>query len=185
MQAARFGRTAIQIVQGDITRERVDAIVNAANSGLLGGGGVDGAVHRAGGPAILAECERIRREKGGCPTGQAALTTAGRLGAKAVIHAVGPIWTDSDPGECNRLLASAYSASLRLASEMGLRTVAFPSISTGAYGFPIERAAPLALGTVREFLETEGEGIDEVRFVLFSNRDREVYEAALATMMEA
>jgi O-acetyl-ADP-ribose deacetylase (regulator of RNase III) len=185
MQAAKFGRTAIRIVQGDVTRERADAIVNAANSGLLGGGGVDGAIHRAGGPAIAAECERIRREKGGCPTGQAVPTTAGRLDAKAVLHAVGPIWMDSDPEECDRLLASAYTASLRLARDMGMRSVAFPSISTGAYGFPIERAASIALRTVREFLEAEEGAFDEIRFVLFSDRDRETYEAALTALSKA
>lgn len=174
----RVGRTRLVLVRGDITQERTDAIVNAANTGLRGGGGVDGAIHRAGGPAIMAECDAIRARQGGCPTGEAVITTGGKLPARFVIHAVGPVWAGGRRGE-DELLASAYRASLRLAAERRLRSVAFPSISTGAYGFPIERAARIALRTVREFLEAGGHELEEVRFVLFTDADLRVYEAAL------
>ncbi|MBC7081892.1 MAG: O-acetyl-ADP-ribose deacetylase [Firmicutes bacterium] len=177
-----IGRTLLRLVQGDITQQETDAIVNAANSELAGGGGVDGAIHRAGGPAIHEECMRIRRERGRLPAGRAVITTGGRLKARYVIHTVGPIWQGGDHGE-DETLASAYRSSLELAREHGLRTVAFPSISTGAYGFPVERAARVALGAVRDFLRRpEGQGFDEVRFVLFSGRDLEVYEQALRDM---
>ena len=171
-----FGGVRIVVKRGDITAEHVDAIVNAANSQLAGGGGVDGAIHRAGGPEIMQECHAIRARQGGCPTGTAVATTAGRLHAKKVIHTVGPIWDNHSPDEADRLLASAYRSSLQLAVDLGLKTVAFPSISTGVYGFPIDRAAPLVAG--REF---RGEHpLDEIRFVLFSDRDRSP-RAALAT----
>ncbi|MGE5663772.1 MAG: O-acetyl-ADP-ribose deacetylase [Deltaproteobacteria bacterium] len=174
----RFGRGTIELVLGDITREEVDAIVNAANSSLLGGGGVDGAIHRAGGPAILSECRAIRERQGGCPAGEAVITTGGRLRARHVIHTVGPVWrggADGEPG----LLASCYENSLRLAAGIGLRTIAFPSISTGVYGYPVGKAAPVALGAVAAFLES-GEGApDRVRFVLFDERTYEAYRAAL------
>lgn len=183
MQTAHFGKATITILEGDITREEVDAIVNAANSGLLGGGGVDGAIHRAGGPDIMTECRKIRDEQGGCPTGQAVITTAGRLPAKYVIHTVGPVWNARRAEECDQLLASAYRSSLKLASEHSLRTIAFPSISTGVYGFPIERAAPLVLRTVRQALEEEGSDFQAVRFVLFSRSDRMVYEESLDTLL--
>lgn len=177
-----IGRTLLRLVQGDITQQETDAIVNAANSELAGGGGVDGAIHRAGGPAIHEECMRIRRERGRLPAGQAVITTGGRLKARYVIHTVGPIWQGGDHGE-DETLASAYRSSLELAREHGLRTVAFPSISTGAYGFPVERAARVALGAVRDFLRgPEGQGLDEVRFVLFSGRDLEVYDRVLRDM---
>ncbi|MCK4235542.1 MAG: O-acetyl-ADP-ribose deacetylase [Candidatus Krumholzibacteria bacterium] len=166
----------LKLVCGDITGENVDAIVNAANSGLLGGGGVDGAIHRAGGPEILKECKKIRSSQGRCPTGKAVITTAGRLQAKKVIHTVGPIWSGGTRGE-PELLAQCYRNSLRLADENGLRTVAFPSISTGAYRFPIDRAAPIALKTVVGELEMRD--IEEVRFVLFTQADLEAYSRAL------
>jgi O-acetyl-ADP-ribose deacetylase (regulator of RNase III) len=155
----------IRLVRGDITAQTVDAIVNAANSSLLGGGGVDGAIHRAGGPAILAECRTL----GGCATGEAKATTAGRLPARYVVHTVGPVWRGGAHGE-DELLASCHRASLQVAAALGCRTVAFPAISTGVYGFPVERAARIAVGAVAEAL-AEHE-LDEARFVLF---DRKAY----------
>ncbi len=163
----------ITLVQGDITKQEADAIVNAANERLLGGGGVDGAIHRAAGPELLAECRTI----GGCPTGEARITKGYRLPARFVIHTVGPIWKGGGKGE-PELLASSYRNSLRLAVENGAQTVAFPSISTGVYGFPIELAAPLAIDTVQEFLASET-SIEEVRFVCFSGEDYEVYQQEL------
>jgi O-acetyl-ADP-ribose deacetylase len=151
----------------------VDAIVNAANSSLLGGGGVDGAIHRAGGPEILAECRTL----GGCDTGDAKATTGGRLPARHVIHTVGPVWRGGGHGE-DELLASAHRRSLEVAAELGARSVAFPAISTGIYGFPIERAAPIALRTAQETADRLGE-IDVVRFVLFSDGDLRVFQQAL------
>ena len=171
------GTVRLRLVQGDITRERVDAIVNAANSGLMGGGGVDGAIHRAGGPSILEECRLIVREIRRLPAGQAVITTGGNLPARYVIHTVGPVWRGGTRGE-PETLASAYHGSLALAEEKGLKTIAFPSISTGAYGYPVDRAAEMALNTVRSFLEA-GTGIDEVRFVLFDRNTCKAYEEAL------
>ncbi|QDU64779.1 O-acetyl-ADP-ribose deacetylase [Planctomycetes bacterium Pan216] len=173
-----FGATKVTLLQGDITKQSVDAIVNAANSALAGGGGVDGAIHRAGGPSIMRECDRIRAERGGCATGSAVTTGAGELDAKHVIHGVGPIWGQASPEESDRLLAGVYATSLRLAHEHGCKSIAFPSISTGVYGFPIERAAPIALATVRQTLDDFL--MDEVRFVLFSAGDLAVYESALS-----
>ena len=161
----KFGNTEILLKRGDITRESVDALVNAANSSLLGGGGVDGAIHRAGGPDILAECEDISSRQGGCPTGEAVITGAGRLSARYVVHAVGPVWRGGDAGE-PELLRSAYRNSLRLAAENGAGTIAFPSISTGVYGYPVEAAAEIALSAVR-FWALESEDFEEVRFILF------------------
>ena len=166
----------ITLVQGDITEQDTDAIVNAANSSLMGGGGVDGAIHRAGGPAILAECKEIVARQGRCPTGQAVITTGGRLKARYVIHTVGPVWSGGDKGE-DKLLGEAYGNCLRLARENGISTIAFPSISTGAYRFPIERAAEIALRTVAEF--EQGEAFEEIRFVLFGGEALEVYRTAL------
>jgi len=173
----------LRLVQGDITNEAVEAIVNAANSSLMGGGGVDGAIHRRGGPAILEACKVIRRDQypDGLPTGQAVTTTGGNLPAHHVIHTVGPIWRDGHQGEAG-LLADAYRNSLEQAHQHGLRTVAFPSISTGIYGFPIERAAPLALGTTAEAVRRHPGAFDEIRFVLFSTPDFEVYRQALNTL---
>ena len=155
------------MVLGDITRERVDAIVNAASPSLLGGGGVDGAIHRAGGPAILAES----RQLGGCETGDAKATTAGDLPARWVIHTVGPVWHGGDHGE-RELLASCHRRSLEVAAELGARSVSFPAVSCGIYGFPAAEAAPIAVGTVR------GHSLDLVRFVLFSEELYEVFAAA-------
>jgi O-acetyl-ADP-ribose deacetylase len=163
---------SVEVVQGDITTIAVDAIVNAANEGLRGGGGVDGAIHRAGGPAIMEECIRL----GGCRTGDAKATTAGELPARYVIHAVGPVWRDGAHGE-DELLASAYRRSVEVAAELRCSSLAFPAISTGIYGFPIERAAPIALATARAAAEAAG-GDWRLVFVLFSAGDLEVYRAA-------
>ena len=160
-------------VQGDITRQQVDAIVNAANTTLLGGGGVDGAIHRAAGPELLAECRGI----GGCPTGEARITQGYRLPAKYVIHTVGPVWSGGNRGE-PELLRTCYVNSLRLASEHGLRSIAFPSISTGAYRFPIEQAARIAVESVQEALG-KPTSIELVRFVCFSVSDLAVYRRLL------
>ena len=166
-------RERIEAVQGDITKERVDAIVNAANESLLGGGGVDGAIHRAGGPAILAECRTLN----GCKTGDAKITAGGNLPAKYVIHTVGPVYRDGAHGE-PELLASCYRRSLEVACENGVRTVAFPAISCGVYGYPIPDAAAIAMRTVAEFLGEHGE-IELVRFVLFSAGVYETFKTAL------
>ncbi len=171
---AEMSGGAIELVQGDITLHEVDAIVNAANSGLRGGGGVDGAIHRAGGPEIMRECRRI----GGCPTGSAVITGAGRLPARHVIHAVGPVYRGGASGE-GELLAGAYRASLGLVAQHGLRSVAFPSISTGVYGYPIRDASRIALRTVIDYLRDNPGVLDLVRFLLFSAGDYEVYADAL------
>ena len=174
MARRAVGDAVIELVRGDIVREDVDAIVNAANTTLLGGGGVDGAIHRAGGPAILAECRTL----GGCATGDAKITGGGRLPARHVIHAVGPVYSGGRRGEAD-LLASAYRRSLEVAAGAGLRSIAFPSISTGAYRFPIREAAEVALRTVVAFLERPDHGIERVRFVLFGDADLAVYEEVL------
>ena len=170
-----WGKTRIQIVRGDITDLDVDAIVNAANSSLMGGGGVDGAIHRKGGPRILEECRRIRREEwpDGLPSGKAVATTGGRLKAKFVIHTVGPIWRGGGMHEA-QTLADCYRNSLGIAKKLGLRSVAFPSISTGAYGYPIQEACGIALSTVKGLVEEEAWPAD-VYFVLFSGSDLDVY----------
>jgi len=165
--------TQIEAVQGDITQQPVDAIVNAANTTLLGGGGVDGAIHRSAGPDLLEECRKI----GGCPTGEARLTRGYRLPAKYVIHTVGPVWSGGKRRE-PELLRACYVNSLQLANEHGVKSVAFPSISTGAYRYPIEQAAGIAVGTVREAL-SETTSVALVRFVCFSKADLEVYRAIL------
>ncbi|MDI3316247.1 MAG: O-acetyl-ADP-ribose deacetylase [Bacillota bacterium] len=174
------------LVRGDITRERVDAIVNAANPGLLGGGGVDGAIHRAAGPELEEDCRRLH-DAGGCPPGQAVLTRAGgRLGSRHVIHAVGPVWQGGGRGEAETL-RSAYRQSLARAREAGDRSVAFPSISTGAYGYPVAEAARVALRTVVEELQeaaARGDtGVEEVRFVLFRDTDAALYRQALDELL--
>jgi O-acetyl-ADP-ribose deacetylase (regulator of RNase III) len=173
MLSCQLGSARIELVQGDITDQDTEAIVNAANCSLLGGGGVDGAIHRAGGPAILDQCRKL----GGCATGDAKITSGGRLKARHVIHAVGPVYRNGTEGEAEQL-ASAYRRSLEVALQNGIRSVAFPSISTGAYGYPVAAAAGLALCTVRDFL-TAHAGIGVVRFVLFSRADLQVYEKAL------
>ena len=166
----------IELVKGDITDQQVDAIVNAANSSLLGGGGVDGAIHRRGGPDILAECKRIRAERWpeGLPTGRAVATIAGRLPAKWVIHTVGPVHSKSE--DRSHLLASCHTEVLKAADELGAKTVAFPAISTGVYGYPLELAAPVAINAVKT-AETQ---IEEVRFVLFDEAAYRAFERALA-----
>jgi O-acetyl-ADP-ribose deacetylase (regulator of RNase III) len=162
---ATFGNTQVEVVQADITKLKVDAVVNAANSRLRGGGGVDGAIHRAGGPRILEECKRYD----GCPTGEAVHTTAGDMPSRWVIHTVGPVWKGGDRGE-ERLLAGCYRNSLGKALELGARTVAFPSISTGIYGYPFDDACRTALRAVKEFVES-GVDIDRVLLVAYGDRD--------------
>lgn len=173
MPERTVGTARIVLVQGDITRQDTDAIVNAANSSLLGGGGVDGAIHRAGGPQILEECRAIVARRGRCPAGRAVLTTGGRLKARHVIHAVGPVWSGGGRGE-DETLKSAYAASLDLALSADARSISFPCISTGAYGFPGERAARIAFDTVTAFLQRH-QGPEEVRFVVFSDEHYEAY----------
>ena len=167
----RLGHTTLELHQGDITRLAVDAIVNAANSDLRGGGGVDGAIHRAGGPAIMAECRRI----GGCPTGQAVVTSGGNLPARYVIHAVGPVWQGGGRGE-PALLRAAYANSLLRAEELGLASVAIPSISTGVYGYPIALACPVAVGAAIDHVR-QGTALQRILFCLFSAGDYSIYQA--------
>ncbi|MGY8526853.1 O-acetyl-ADP-ribose deacetylase [Paracidovorax citrulli] len=167
----------MQAIHGDITRMEVDAIVNAANSGLLGGGGVDGAIHGAGGPAIAQACREIRERQGGCPTGEAVITTGGMLPAPYVIHAVGPVWRGGNDDE-DALLASAYRSSIALAAKHGLRTLAFPNISTGVYGFPRERAADIAIAAVQEELP-RAQSIVQVTFVCFDDENYRLYQQRL------
>lgn len=178
-----IGNSVLKLVQGDITQQETEAIVNAANSSLMGGGGVDGAIHRSGGPQILEECKQIVARQGPLPTGQAVITSGGNLKARWVIHTVGPIWRGGNAGE-DDLLASAYRSSLQLAVEKNISTISFPSISTGAYRFPLERAAEIALRTVWDFLSTHQKPA-EVRFVLFSPGDFAVYQRALAALAAA
>lgn len=167
--------TKISVVIGDITKQEVDAIVNAANNTLLGGGGVDGAIHRAAGHELLEECRKI----GGCETGKAVITKGYNLPAEYVIHTVGPVWRGGSHGEAE-LLASCYKESLKLAVERGIRTIAFPSISTGAYGYPVELAAPIAVNTVAEFVDSaSSSSIEEVRFVCFHEKTYEIYRREL------
>ncbi len=166
----------IELTIGDITQEETEAIVNAANPSLLGGGGVDGAIHKAGGPEILEECKVIRRKHGKCPPGYAVITGGGNLKAKYVIHTVGPIWQGGIAGE-DCTLKSAYLNSLKLADEYGIKAISFPSISTGAYRFPVDRAATIAIDTVVNYLK-EASSIEKVRFVLFDKETYRQYERA-------
>ena len=170
----RIGSSTLEVVEGDITQQHVDAIVNAANSRLAVGGGVDRAIHLAGGPEILAECSRI----GGCPTGQAVATTAGQLPAKKVIHAVGPVWRGGDRAEPDQL-ASCYRQSLARGGEVGARSIAFPAISTGIYGYPLEPAIRVAVSTVRNVLEQSRSSFEEVHFVCFDDDAQLGYERQL------
>jgi O-acetyl-ADP-ribose deacetylase (regulator of RNase III) len=175
-----FGGSRVELVQGDITREMVDAIVNAANSGLQGGGGVDGAIHNAGGPAILEECRAIRESQGPLPAGEAVLTSGGRLAARHVIHTVGPVWRGGGHREAETL-ARCYRSSLELAASRGLSSVAFPAISTGVYGYPADEAAAVALRTLRDVLHA-GSPVTLVRCVLFAERHLETYRRALRAL---
>ena len=167
----------IELIKGDITKIKADAIVNAANSSLLGGGGVDGAIHRAGGPAILEECRAIRAKQGGCPTGEAVITTAGNLPAKYVIHTVGPVWFNGTKGE-RELLANCYRNSLQLAVENGVKSIAFPIISTGIDHFPKPEAAEIAIETVQRFIANDN-SIEEVFFVCFDDENHILYKQLL------
>ena len=168
----------ISLIQGDITRQSTDAIVNAANSSLMGGGGVDGAIHRAGGPSILEECKQIVSRQGRLPTGKAVITRGGNLKARFVIHTVGPVWKGGNQGE-PELLASAYNESLKLAAQNNLESVSFPSISTGAYGYPLAEAAEVAINTAITFIKRQPTSVKEVVFVLFTSDDFAVYSTAL------
>jgi len=165
----------MSIVQGDITRQKVDAIVNAANTSLLGGGGVDGAIHAAAGPGLLEECRKLK----GCPTGEAKITHGYNLPARWVIHTVGPVWRGGAHQE-DELLACCYRNSLRLAKERGIRSIAFPSISTGAYGFPLEQASRIAVREIRDFLEHNAMP-ETVLIICFDKRTQIVYQAALGS----
>jgi O-acetyl-ADP-ribose deacetylase (regulator of RNase III) len=167
----------IELVKGDITKMEVDAIVNAANSSLMGGGGVDGAIHRAGGPAILEECRPVVAKQGGCPTGEAVITTGGNLPARFVIHTVGPVWHGGSSGEDVKL-AACYTNSLRLAVEHGIKTIAFPNISTGAYGYPRQQAAAVALKSVEKFLGTAAQP-ERIIFVCFDEENLAIYQSLL------
>lgn len=168
-----LGTTQVEVVRGDITQERSEAIVNAANTSLLGGGGVDGAIHRVGGPAILEECKKL----GGCETGDAKITTAGRLFAKKLIHTVGPVYRDGKHGEPH-LLASCHRRSLEMALKHGLKSISFPAISCGVYGYPVADAARVVMATIKEFVETHA-GIASIRFVLFTEDIEREFESAL------
>lgn len=173
----KINKCTLSLIEGDITEQDTDAIVNAANKSLRGGGGVDGAIHRAGGPRILEECIKI----GGCETGEAVITTGGNLKARYVIHTVGPIYKDGMHGE-PRLLENCYINSLKLASSKGIKSIAFPSISTGAYGYPMEEAAEIALRTVIDYLRRHDD-IELIRFVLFGKKAYEVYEKKLKRLV--
>lgn len=177
----KFRYTTVELIQGDITKEKVDAIVNAANEKLIGGGGVDGAIRRAGGNAVTKECDIIRARQGGCPTGKAVITTGGNLPAQYIIHTVGPVWKGGDAGE-PELLASCYKESIALAVKNALYSVAFPSISTGVYGYPTEKAAKIALQTIRELAENTERMPTLVQFVLFDDATFECYTDALSDL---
>jgi O-acetyl-ADP-ribose deacetylase len=168
----------IHIIKGDITKQQVDAIVNAANTSLMGGGGVDGAIHRAGGPAILEECRKIVARQGGCPTGEAIITTGGNLPAKYVIHTVGPVWNHGKNNEAEKL-ANCYRNSLLLAIEHNIKSIAFPNISTGIYGYPKDKAAEVAVKTVKEFLHNNQ--VEQVYFVCFDEENYNLYNTLLTS----
>lgn len=176
----QINHTQVRLTRGDITRETVDAIVNAANSSLMGGGGVDGAIHRAGGPQILEECKAIRNRQGGCKPGQAVITTAGNLSATHVVHTVGPVWHGGTANEA-QTLADAYRNSLEVAAGVGDKTIAFPSISTGAYGYPLDKAASVAVLTVADYCK-EYVSFTEIRFVLFDQAAYSAFQKALSEL---
>ncbi|MBV7274744.1 O-acetyl-ADP-ribose deacetylase [Clostridium sp. PL3] len=172
-----INKTQVKVIKGDITKHKVDAIVNAANSSLLGGGGVDGAIHRVGGKEILEECIKIRNKQGGCKTGEAVITTGGNLDAKYVIHTVGPIWQDGNAGEV-KLLEMCYENSLKLAVDNNIKSIAFPNISTGVYRFPKTLASEIAIKSVKGFL-LEDEVIQKVIFVCFDDENYKIYSDLL------
>jgi O-acetyl-ADP-ribose deacetylase len=180
----KVGNAILELIKGDITDVQADALVNAANSTLLGGAGVDGAIHTKGGPKILEECKRLRAKEwpDGLPTGNAVITTGGNLKAKHVIHTVGPIWRGGFYDEA-KLLRTAYRSSLKLAVAKGLKTVAFPSISTGAYNYPTDQASLVAVAAVKDYLEKEDQ-LDKVIFVLFSDRDYDIYKNAATSLLK-
>ncbi len=183
-QLGTISDTIISITQGDITKEEIDAIVNAANSSLLGGGGVDGAIHRAGGPQILEECKKIRAAQGSCAAGKAVTTSGGKLKAKWVIHTVGPVWRGGNSNE-HILLTNCYKNSLTRAVESGAKSIAFPSISTGAYGYPVEEASKVAVKAVVEFIKEQPGKLGEIRFVLFDNKSFGTYKTEVQSIMTA
>lgn len=176
-----YKNTKLSLIQGDITLQDTEAIVNAANETLLGGGGVDGAIHRAGGPKILEECKVIRKKQGGCSTGEAVITTGGNLPSAYVIHTVGPIWRGGNNKE-QELLTNAYKNSLKLATDNNIKTISFPSISTGVYNYPIEEASIIALNTVKNILDEIK--FSEIRFILFSKKDFDVYKNSIKKIFE-
>lgn len=176
-------QTKLSLIQGDITKQATEAVVNAANPSLMGGGGVDGAIHRAGGPAILKECKQIVARQGRLPTGQAVITTGGNLKAKKVIHTVGPIWHGGGRNEA-RLLESAYYECLNIANDNKLSSISFPSVSTGAYGYPVREAAKIAINTIISSLKEQATTLKEVVFVLFDSRTYESYCSALQAVIE-
>ena len=177
----QFAQTTLELIQGDITKAEVDAIVNAANEKLIGGGGVDGAIRRAGGEAVVKECDIIRAQQGGCPTGKAIITTAGKLPAQSIIHTVGPVWHGGNSGEAS-LLASCYKESLLLAVENDIKSIAFPSISTGVYGYPTEKAAAQALQTIRDLAESGVTLPTNIQFILFDDATYNCYADALSEL---
>ena len=176
------GTTTVSVLQGDITKQAADAIVNAANPSLMGGGGVDGAIHRAGGPEILKECKEIVARQGRLPIGQATITTGGNLKARHVIHTVGPIWRGGSENEA-AFLGSAYYECLKVATENKLASISFPSISTGAYGYPVDEAAEVAVGTVVSFLKEQATSLEKVAFVLFDSLTYQSYCPTLRTYL--
>ncbi|XUW99400.1 MAG: O-acetyl-ADP-ribose deacetylase [Dehalogenimonas sp.] len=181
MNTLTINSTTINLTMGDIVAAKVDAVVNAANSELAGGGGVDGAIHRAGGPDIHVACHEIIQKQGPLPPGKAVVTTGGNLPAKCVIHTVGPIWYGGKNHEAETL-ASAYNESLKLAAANNLESIAFPSLSTGAYHYPVDQAAKIALKTVADYLKSNKTSLKEVRFVLYDTKTCDVYARALAVM---
>jgi O-acetyl-ADP-ribose deacetylase (regulator of RNase III) len=178
-----INQVKLSLIRGDITQQATDAIVNAANPSLMGGGGVDGAIHRAGGSAILEECKQIVAKQGRLPMGKAVITTGGNLKAKYVIHTVGPIWHGGKKGEAE-ILQSAYRECLKIAADNNLATISFPSISTGAYGYPVDQAARLAMRSVSSFLKEKVTSLKEVTFVLFDSSTYESYCSALQELMK-
>lgn len=184
MNTTNVGGTKVEIVVGNLTVQAVDAIVNAANSSLLGGGGVDGAIHRAGGPQILEECRAIVARQGRCKPGEAVITSAGQMPSRYVIHTVGPVWRGGESGE-SEILARCWTQSLALAVDNGCRTVAFPAISTGAYGYPMAAAAEVSLRAVAEVLRGREGSVDVVRVVVVTERDAEIWRGELGKLVDA